>query len=170
MPRPSGRFPFHQDDLRYHHTVTDTRNESNAVVLCIMDTSGSMDTSEKISGAELFFPALSISSARAIKTSRSCSSRTTPKRGKSPRRSFFTKANRAARSFPRVTVKALEIIDAALPSGALERVRFSLLRRRQLRVGQRGGAQSRRGARPDRQSFRLRRDQAARARAITAAA
>src|SRR5581483_2676220 len=44
---PPPRFPFHEDDLRYHHTITDTRNESNAVVLCIMDTSGSMDTMKK---------------------------------------------------------------------------------------------------------------------------
>ena len=32
--------------------------------------------------------------------------------------------------------KALEIIEAALSSGALERLRVSLLRRRQLRIGQ----------------------------------
>src|SRR5215471_10747316 len=28
------RFPFHQDDMIYRHLVTDTRPESNAVVLC----------------------------------------------------------------------------------------------------------------------------------------
>ena len=49
------RFPFHKDDLRYHHTVTDTRNESNAVVLCIMDTSGSMDTMKKYLARSFFF-------------------------------------------------------------------------------------------------------------------
>ena len=54
-PSPSRRFPFHQDDLRYHHTVTDTRNESNAVVLCIMDTSGSMDTMKKYLARSFFF-------------------------------------------------------------------------------------------------------------------
>src|SRR5262249_34936920 len=37
------RFPFHDDDLIYRHMITDTRKESNAVVLCLMDTSGSMD-------------------------------------------------------------------------------------------------------------------------------
>src|SRR5208282_474656 len=35
------RFPFHQDDLRYRHVEVETREESNAVVICIMDTSGS---------------------------------------------------------------------------------------------------------------------------------
>jgi uncharacterized sporulation protein YeaH/YhbH (DUF444 family) len=57
---PSGRFPFHKDDLRYHHAVSDIRNESNAVVLCIMDTSGSMDRVKKYLARSFFFPALSI--------------------------------------------------------------------------------------------------------------
>ena len=52
---PPDRFPFHIDDLRYHHTVTDMRNESNAVVLCIMDTSGSMDTMKKYLARSFFF-------------------------------------------------------------------------------------------------------------------
>ncbi len=52
---PPVRFPFHEDDLRYHHTITDTRNESNAVVLCIMDTSGSMDTMKKYLARSFFF-------------------------------------------------------------------------------------------------------------------
>lgn len=51
----ASRFPFHKDDLRYHHTVTDTRNESNAVVLCIMDTSGSMDRMKKYLARSFFF-------------------------------------------------------------------------------------------------------------------
>ncbi|MBI2349997.1 MAG: sporulation protein YhbH, partial [Deltaproteobacteria bacterium] len=51
----SGRFPFHQDDLTYRHTVSDLRRESNAVVLCIMDTSGSMDTMKKYLARSFFF-------------------------------------------------------------------------------------------------------------------
>jgi sporulation protein YhbH len=49
------RFPFHQDDLRYRHIETDTREESNAVVICIMDTSGSMDTMKKYLARSFFF-------------------------------------------------------------------------------------------------------------------
>jgi hypothetical protein len=49
------RFPFHNDDLTYRHTVTDIRRESNAVVLCIMDTSGSMDTIKKYLARSFFF-------------------------------------------------------------------------------------------------------------------
>src|SRR5947208_3236175 len=41
------RFPFHDDDLVYRHLVTDVKKESNAVVICVMDTSGSMDTMKK---------------------------------------------------------------------------------------------------------------------------
>src|SRR5262249_43124080 len=36
--RVKRRFPFHQDDLRYKHLETDVREDSNAVVICIMDT------------------------------------------------------------------------------------------------------------------------------------
>lgn len=41
------RFPFHEDDMRYRHMVPKDFPESNAVVICIMDTSGSMDTTKK---------------------------------------------------------------------------------------------------------------------------
>lgn len=51
----SRRFPFHQDDLTYRHTVSDVRRESNAVVLCVMDTSGSMDTMKKYLARSFFF-------------------------------------------------------------------------------------------------------------------
>jgi uncharacterized protein len=49
------RFPFHQKDMIYRHTVEDIRPESNAVVLCIMDTSGSMDTMKKYLARSFFF-------------------------------------------------------------------------------------------------------------------
>jgi sporulation protein YhbH len=49
------REPFHTDDLTYRHVVSDLREESNAVVLCIMDTSGSMDTVKKYLARSYFF-------------------------------------------------------------------------------------------------------------------
>ena len=51
----SQRFPFHNDDLTYRHTVTEIRHESNAVVLCVMDTSASMDTMKKYLARSFFF-------------------------------------------------------------------------------------------------------------------
>jgi uncharacterized protein len=49
------RLPFHTDDLTYRHVVSDLREESNAVVMCIMDTSGSMDTVKKYLARSYFF-------------------------------------------------------------------------------------------------------------------
>jgi sporulation protein YhbH len=49
------RFPFHQKDLRYKHVEVDTKEESNAAVICIMDTSGSMDTMKKYLARSFFF-------------------------------------------------------------------------------------------------------------------
>ena len=49
------RFPFHAGDLVYRHIEPDVRLESNAVVVCIMDTSGSMDTMKKYLARSFFF-------------------------------------------------------------------------------------------------------------------
>lgn len=49
------RFPFHKDDLRFHRRKPGIRRESNAVVFCIMDTSGSMDTLKKYLARSFFF-------------------------------------------------------------------------------------------------------------------
>ncbi|GIW40659.1 MAG: UPF0229 protein [Candidatus Binatia bacterium] len=49
------RFPFHEEDLTYRHIAPEPKRESNAVVLCIMDTSGSMDTMKKYLARSFFF-------------------------------------------------------------------------------------------------------------------
>lgn len=49
------RFPFRQDDLRFKHRRDKPHEESNAVVICIMDTSGSMDTMKKYLARSFFF-------------------------------------------------------------------------------------------------------------------
>ena len=54
-PPVARRFPFHDRDLVYRHVTTDVREESNAVVLCLMDTSGSMDTMKKYLARSFFF-------------------------------------------------------------------------------------------------------------------
>jgi sporulation protein YhbH len=54
-PQAKDRFPFHDGDLTFRHVVTDVRKESNAVVICIMDTSGSMDTMKKYLARSFFF-------------------------------------------------------------------------------------------------------------------
>lgn len=49
------RFPFHKDDFRYYHIAPTTREESNAVIMCIMDTSGSMGTVKKYLARSFYF-------------------------------------------------------------------------------------------------------------------
>ncbi|GBD43276.1 hypothetical protein HRbin40_00745 [bacterium HR40] len=49
------RFPFHKEDLVYRRLRVDVREESNAVVICIMDTSGSMDRLKKYLARSFFF-------------------------------------------------------------------------------------------------------------------
>ena len=41
--------------MRYKHVEIDTKEESNAAVICIMDTSGSMDTMKKYLARSFFF-------------------------------------------------------------------------------------------------------------------
>lgn len=49
------RFPFKEEDLRYYHLRKDVKRESNAVVICIMDTSGSMNITKKYIARSFFF-------------------------------------------------------------------------------------------------------------------
>lgn len=49
------RFPFREEDLRYHKVKKKPKKESNAVMLFIMDVSGSMDSSKKYLVRSLFF-------------------------------------------------------------------------------------------------------------------
>jgi len=53
--RSDERVPFHLQDLTYRHRTTEIHRESNAVVICIMDTSGSMDTTKKYLARSFFF-------------------------------------------------------------------------------------------------------------------
>ena len=54
-PAAGRRFPFHRDDIRYRRLVRDEALESNAVVICLMDTSGSMDVMKKYLARSFFF-------------------------------------------------------------------------------------------------------------------
>lgn len=49
------RFPFHKDDLRYFHIVPTPKYQSNAVIFCIMDTSGSMGNTKKYLARSFYF-------------------------------------------------------------------------------------------------------------------
>ena len=49
------RFPFIEDDLRYHRLREEKKKDFNAVVICIMDVSGSMDQSKKYMARSFYF-------------------------------------------------------------------------------------------------------------------
>jgi len=53
--RHEARFPFTERDLRFRRQKTDVRYESNAVVIFMMDVSGSMDTVKKYLARSFFF-------------------------------------------------------------------------------------------------------------------
>lgn len=49
------RFPFKNDDLRYYKIKKNFKKQSNAAILCIMDVSGSMDSTKKYMARSFFF-------------------------------------------------------------------------------------------------------------------
>ncbi len=49
------RFPFIEEDLRYYRIKEDNKKDYNAVVLCIMDVSGSMDQTKKYLARSFYF-------------------------------------------------------------------------------------------------------------------
>ncbi len=54
-PEKEERFPYHEDDMIFHYVSTDRKLQSNAVVVCIMDTSGSMGTVKKYLARSFYF-------------------------------------------------------------------------------------------------------------------
>ena len=49
------RFPFREDDLRFYRVKQKPKRESNAVMVFIMDVSGSMDSTKKYLARSFFF-------------------------------------------------------------------------------------------------------------------
>lgn len=49
------RFPFRKDDVRYYRVKQKPKKEMNAAVICVMDTSGSMDMNKKFLARSFFF-------------------------------------------------------------------------------------------------------------------
>lgn len=52
---PFERFPFMEDDLRYRRVRETHKKDFNAVVICIMDVSGSMDRTKKYMARSFYF-------------------------------------------------------------------------------------------------------------------
>tara|TARA_Y100000310_G_C20672125_1_gene810844 strand:+ start:116 stop:1363 length:1248 start_codon:yes stop_codon:yes gene_type:complete len=54
-PEEEGRFPFHKDDLKYHHIKPKIKENSAAVIFFLMDVSGSMSQHRKYLARSFFF-------------------------------------------------------------------------------------------------------------------
>jgi uncharacterized protein len=54
-PEEKANFPFHVNDMVYRKSVIDIEEHSNAVIFCIMDTSGSMDQMKKYLARSFYF-------------------------------------------------------------------------------------------------------------------
>ena len=136
------KFPFRKEDLTYKRLVLDEREESNAVVVCIMDTSGSMDTAEEVPGAQLLLPALPVPLHQV--PGRRDRLHRPPHRGEGGHRGGVLPQGRVRRHADLLGLsKALEIIQERYHPDALEHLRVPLLGRRQLRLRQRRGAEGR---------------------------
>ena len=54
-PESDARFPFHKDDLKYHHIKPKIKENSSAVIFFLMDVSGSMSQDRKYLARSFFF-------------------------------------------------------------------------------------------------------------------
>jgi len=54
-PESDERFPFHKDDLKYHHIKPKVKENSTAVIFFLMDVSGSMSQDRKFLARSFFF-------------------------------------------------------------------------------------------------------------------
>jgi len=54
-PDSGERFPFHKDDLKYHHIQPKSKENSAAVIFFLMDVSGSMSQDRKFLARSFFF-------------------------------------------------------------------------------------------------------------------
>jgi sporulation protein YhbH len=54
-PESEERFPFHKDDLKYHHIKPKQKENSAAVIFFLMDVSGSMSQARKYLARSFFF-------------------------------------------------------------------------------------------------------------------
>ena len=155
------RFPFRREDLTYKRLVEDTREESNAVVLCIMDTSGSMDSMKKYLARSFFFLLFQFVSTKYQNVDLVFIGHHTQAR-EVTEEEFFHKGESGGTLISSGYNKALEIIHDRYHPILVERLRISLFRRRQFRFRQCQCAEGRQGALRHLQPVRLWRDQAAR--------
>ena len=114
-------------DLTYRRLRQDTREESNAVVLCVMDTSGSMDRLKKYLARSFFFLLYQFVCTKYQNVQLVFIGHHTKAKEVSEDE-FFHKGESGGTMISSGYKKALEIIHDRFPSSPLEYLRVSLFR------------------------------------------
>ena len=124
------RFPFHSDDMRFHYIAEDHKLQSNAVVLCIMDTSGSMGTVKKYLARSFYFLLYQFVRLKYQEVELVFIAHHTEAK-EVPEQEFFHKVESGGTYISSGYLKALEIINARYHPSLWEYLRLPLLGRRQ---------------------------------------
>ena len=104
------RLPFKTEDLRYHRVKKVLKKESNAVILCVMDVSGSMGTTKKYLARSFFFVLSQFLKSKYNNVEVSFIAHTTVA-NEVNERDFFHKGESGGTYISSGLNKALEIID-----------------------------------------------------------
>jgi sporulation protein YhbH len=113
-PESDERFTFHEDDLKYKHTVITKKNVTNAVIFFIMDTSGSMTKQKKFKARSFFFLLYQFIRYRYDKTEIVFISHTTEAK-ETNEGDFFGRGSSGGTFISSGLEKAVEIIDKRYP-------------------------------------------------------
>ncbi|GAA0180743.1 sporulation protein YhbH [Clostridium sediminicola] len=110
------RFPFNEDDLRYHRIKPTIKKECNALIACIMDVSGSMTQNKKYLARSFFFLLYQFVKIKYVNVEVIFISHTTT--GKEVNEhDFFHKAESGGTYISSGYNKALEVIDERYDPG-----------------------------------------------------
>ena len=109
------RIPFHQDDLKYFYKKPKLKRDSNAVVICIMDTSGSMGQTKKYLARSFYFLLYQFLSIKYINVDIAFVAHTTVAKEVSEN-DFFHRGESGGTYISSGYEKALEIIEEKYPS------------------------------------------------------
>lgn len=110
-----GRIPFHQDDLKYFYRKPKLKRDSNAVVICIMDTSGSMGQTKKYLARSFYFLLYQFLSIKYINVEIAFVAHTTVAKEVSEN-DFFHKGESGGTYISSGYEKAIELIEERYPS------------------------------------------------------
>ncbi len=154
--RPAKFGNIKDEDLRFKTWERAVRHESNAVVLALMDVSGSMGTFEKYIGRAFYFWMVRFLRTKYARVEIVFIAHHTEAR-EVGEEEFFTRGESGGTKVSSAYQLALEVLDARYPADAWN-IYLPLLRRRQLAFRQRDLPGVGRATPDPREPVRLRRD------------